>query len=60
MSEIIAFKSADEREFDEYRKSCRMAAKSNKILFDEHVAVGFTEDQAMQILVMPQTEFVIE
>jgi hypothetical protein len=54
MSEVIAFKTIEDKEIEEHRKACKLIARLNWITYSEHLEVGFTPKQAMQLL-LPDT-----
>ena len=50
MTDIIQFKTTDEKQIDDYRKASTMCAKLNYIFYDAHVNAGFTPEQAMMLM----------
>lgn len=50
MTRVLDFKTADEKQIDDYRKASKMCAKLNYIFYDAHVNAGFTPDQAMMLM----------
>ena len=60
MSEVIEFKTAEEKEIDEYRKASKTCARLNHIFYQSHVDAGFTPDQAMQLMCVQQQIYDVE
>jgi hypothetical protein len=50
MTIVLDFKTADEKQIDDYRKASKMCAKLNYIFYDAHVNAGFTPEQAMMLM----------
>ena len=50
MSTVIEFKTADDKQIEDYRKASTMCAKLNYIFYQAHVDAGFTPEQAMMLM----------
>lgn len=50
MSEVIEFKTADEKQIEDYRKASKQCARLNWIFYEAHVSAGFTPEQAMMLM----------
>lgn len=57
MTTVLEFKTVEEKEIEEHRKAFKQIAKLNWIAYSEHVAVGFTPEQAMQFLLTAMTDY---
>jgi hypothetical protein len=60
MTAVLEFKTTEEKEIDEHRKAFKQIAKLNWIAYSEHVAVGFTPEQAMQFLLPAMAGYEID
>lgn len=50
MTDIIQFKTTDDKQIEDYRKASTMCAKLNYIFYEAHVDAGFTPEQAMMLM----------
>lgn len=50
MTTVIEFKTADEKQIEDYRKASNTCAKLNYIFYQAHVDAGFTPEQAMMLM----------
>ena len=50
MTDIIQFKTTEDKEIEEYKKASKLCAKLNYIFYQSHVEAGFTPEQAMQLM----------
>jgi hypothetical protein len=50
MTTVLEFKTADEKQIDDYRKASNLCAKLNYIFYQAHVDAGFTPEQAMMLM----------
>ncbi len=56
MTTVLEFKTADEKQIDDYRKASKLCAKLNHIFYQAHVDAGFTPEQAMMLMTTETNE----
>jgi hypothetical protein len=60
MTTVLEFKTAEDKEIEDYRKASRMCAKLNHIFYQAHVDAGFTPDQAMKLMCVQSQIYDVE
>ena len=60
MTDIIQFKTTEDKEIEEYKKASKLCAKLNYIFYKSHVEAGFTPEQAMQLMCVQQQIYDVE